>query len=71
MSIVSPIVNVVEINIPRKEAPKKRGNSILGCKETVGGASFFSSWPFENIGMQTRFELMPRQILANQGPENR
>jgi len=40
MSIVSPIVNVVEINIPRKTAPKKRLDLIPGCKETARSASF-------------------------------
>jgi len=40
MSIVSPIVNVIEINIPRKAAPKKRRDLISGCKKTARSASF-------------------------------
>lgn len=40
MSIVSPIVNFVEINIPRKAAPKKSGDLIPGCKEPAIIASF-------------------------------
>jgi len=63
MSIVLPIVNVVEINIPRKAAPK-RGMiyTRLHCEKRL----FFSSWPFEQTGMQTWCEVMPRKIRANQ-----
>ena len=52
-------------NTARKVAPKKREDFIYGAARSA----FFSSWLFEYTGIQTWFEVMPKQILANQGHE--